>query len=261
MADSRLGSFLWYDLMTPDPEGAKAFYGKVMHWGTEVFEGGPKPYDMWTRDGRPIGGLMELPDEAAAAGAPPHWLAYIGTPDVDGTTERAAELGATVLVPPQEIPDVGRFSVISDPDGAVFATFCPDQEGSPHPGTPLEGDFSWHELMTADFAKGFDFYSDLFGWSVVEDMDMGDYGIYRIYGGEGPPLGGIMTRPPDMPVAAWLFYVSVGDLDAALDRVREGGGMVVNGPEDVPGGDRVAQCRDPQGAMFALHWRSETASG
>lgn len=254
MAGTNLGRFLWYDLMTPDPVAAQVFYRQVAGWGTEVFDAGPKPYDMWTRDGRPIGGVMELPEEAAAAGAPPHWLAYIGTPDVDATTARAAELGATVLVAPLDIPNVGRFSVLADPDGAVFAAFAPAMDAPPHPGMPSTGDFSWNELMYRDYEQGFEFYSELFGWKVHEDMDMGEYGIYRLYGLEGPPLGGIMNRPTEMPVGAWLFYVRVDDLDAAVGRVKAGGGEVLNGPMEVPGGDRVAQCRDPQGAMFALHW-------
>ena len=95
MASENLGRFLWYDLMTSDPAAAQAFYGSVMGWGTEAFEGGPEPYDMWTRDGQPLGGLMQLPEEAVAAGAPPHWLAYIGTPDVDATSARAGDLGAS----------------------------------------------------------------------------------------------------------------------------------------------------------------------
>ncbi|MCL7937136.1 MAG: VOC family protein, partial [marine benthic group bacterium] len=101
----------------------------------------------------------------------------------------------------------------------------------------------------------------LFGWKKHEDMDMGEYGIYRIYGGDGPPLGGIMTRPPEMPIGAWLFYVTVNDIDAAVERVKAGGGQVLNGPMEVPGGDRVAQCQDPQGAMFALHWSQAETSG
>jgi predicted enzyme related to lactoylglutathione lyase len=257
MASENLGRFLWYDLMTTDPAAAQDFYRSVTGWGTETFEGGPKPYEMWTRDGQPLGGLMQLPEEAVAAGAPPHWLAYIGTPDVDATSTRAAELGGAVIVPPTDIPTVGRFAVIADPDGAVFALFAPAMDAPPHPGMPGVGEFSWHELMAGDYEKGFAFYRDLFGWKVHEDMDMGEYGIYRIYGGEGPPLGGIMTRPPEMPVAAWLFYIRIGDLDAAVERVRAGGGQVVNGPMEVPGGGRIAQCADPQGAMFALHWSPE----
>ena len=241
MAGETPGRFCWYDLMTTDPDGALQFYSSVTGWGSELFEGGGQPYDMWTAGGKPIGGRMRLPDEAAAAGAPSHWLAYITAPDVDGTANRASELGGSILVPPTEIPNVGRFAVIADPDGAVFALFAPLEGAPDHPGMPGVGEFSWHELMTSDYEKGFDFYRQLFGWATVEDMDMGEHGIYRIYGAGGPPLGGMMTRPPEMPVSAWLFYIRTDDIDAALERVTAGGGTIVNGPMEVPGGDRVAQ--------------------
>jgi len=247
------GRFLWYDLLTTDVPAAQAFYRSVTGWSVEAWEGGEEPYPMWTVGERPIGGVMELPPEAREQGAPPHWMAYVGTPDVDATTARASQLGATLLVPPRDIPTVGRFSVLCDPDGAVFAPFAPNGEMPGCDGSPAVGDISWHELLTADHAKGFDFYRTLFGWEVDHDMDMGEYGTYRIFRAGGPPLGGMMDRPAGMPVAAWLFYVRTEDIGGALDRVRAGGGTVLNGPMEVPGGDRVAQCRDPQGATFALH--------
>ncbi len=247
------GRYLWYDLMTSDVEAAKAFYRDVAGWGVETWDGGGKPYDMWTAGGQPIGGVMDLPPEAVEAGAPPHWLAYIGVPDVDVAAARAVESGGTQLHEPMDIPTVGRFAVFCDPDGAVFALFRPegDMEGRCDP--PAVGRISWNELLAGDYEKAFEFYRELFGWTVVEDMDMGEYGIYRIYASEGPPLGGIMSKPPGMATGAWLFYIRTDALDAALDRVRAAGGVVLNGPMDVPGGDRVAQCRDPQGASFALH--------
>ncbi|MFO7587141.1 MAG: VOC family protein [Gemmatimonadota bacterium] len=251
-ADVR-GRFLWYDLMTTDVPAAQAFYRSVAGWGVETWDAGEKPYPMWTVGERPIGGAMDLPAEAREAGAPPHWLAYVGVPDVDATTAQAAGLGATVLVAPMDIPTVGRFAVLCDPDGAVFAVFRPEGDMSGHGGAPAVGDVSWRELIADDYAEAFAFYRELFGWEVAEDMEMGADGIYRIYGAGGPPLGGMMNKEPGMPVGAWLFYVRTDDLDAVLERVRAGGGEVLNGPMDVPGGGRIAQCRDPQGAAFALH--------
>src|SRR5436309_14669621 len=112
--DSTRGRFVWYDLMTPDPEAAKAFYTAVMGWGTQLWESPGMSYTMWTVGDRPIGGLMKLPDEDVASGARPHWLAYVAVPDVDATTARAKELGANVLKPPTSIPTAGRFAVIAD---------------------------------------------------------------------------------------------------------------------------------------------------
>lgn len=253
------GSFTWYDLMTTDTDAAKDFYTGVFGWGIEMYEGGgdSPPYPMWVADA-PIGGVMPLVDEAREAGAPPHWLAYIGTDDVEATVVRVQELGGQILHQ-QEIPDVGAFAVIADPQGGVTAAY--ESTGEPPEGTagpPGVGRISWHELATTEYQAAFDFYSDLFGWEVQEDMDMGDGWTYRMFGKPGgPPLGGIFNRSPEMPTTAWLYYVRVDDLDAAMERVKEHGGQVVSGPQEVPGGDRVAQCTDPQGAMFALHWTAQ----
>ena len=246
------GRFLWYDLLTTDVAAARAFYRRVAGWSVEIWSAGDEPYPMWTVGDRPIGGVMDLPPEARAQGAPPHWMGYVGATDVDATTARAQELGARVLVAPRDIPEVGRFGVLCDPDGAVFAPFAPRGEMPGCDEPPEVGDVSWHELLTADHARGFDFYRALFGWEIDHDVDLGEYGTYRIYRAGGPPVGGMMDRPPGMPVAAWLFYVRTDDIDAAVERVRAAGGAVLNGPMEVPGGDRVAQCRDPQGATFAL---------
>jgi hypothetical protein len=82
---------------------------------------------------------------------------------------------------------------------------------------------------------------------------MGEMGLYQIYGQGDVPYGGMFKRPPEMPVTTWIYYVRVEDVDATAEAVKAAGGQLINGPMDVPGGDRVAQCVDPQGAMFALH--------
>lgn len=253
MSDHR-GRFLWYELMTTDVETAVDFYSGLIGWTTQAWEGGDQPYTMWMSGDAPVGGVMELPADAAAAGAPPHWLAYIGTPDLDATVARAGELGANVIVPTMDISEVGRMTILGDPQGAVFAAYQPANEQPPE-GPPAVGRFSWHELITSDREAGWAFYSELFGWDTVEEMDMGEAGIYHVYGRPGgAPLGGIMNRPPDAPpVSAWTLYVRIPDCDAAVEAVKAAGGQLLIGPMEVPGGDRIAQFLDPQGAVFAVH--------
>lgn len=248
------GRFVWYDLVTTDPEATQSFYREVTGWGTMPWEGAEEPYTMWTNGEAPIGGIMRLPAEAAAAGAPPHWLPYIATTDVDATTARAVELGGAVIVPPTDIPTAGRYAVLSDPQGAVFAVFTPESDASGHDGAPAVGEFSWHELATTDHEGAFAFYADLFGWEKTEAMDMGDTGVYQMYGRKGRTLGGIFNKSADMPgPPAWTLYVRVADLHQAVRKVRAQGGQVLNGPMEVPGGDWIAQCMDPEGAVFAVH--------
>lgn len=252
MSESTLGRFVWYDLMTTDPDAAQAFYSKVVGWGTQPWDG-PMPYTMWTRaPDMPLGGLMTLPDDAKAAGAPPHWLGYVSTPDCAGTVERATMLGGKVLVEPQEIPNQGTFAVLADPQGAVIAVYQ-SKSGVPEDAPAEVGQFSWHELAAGDWEAAFTFYSTLFDWSKTDDLDMGEAGTYRMYGFGKWPLGGMFNKPEAMPVPGWLYYIRVPDVNAAVEVVKSEGGTVFNGPEEVPGGDLVAQCLDPQGAAFALH--------
>jgi predicted enzyme related to lactoylglutathione lyase len=252
--DTDRGRFVWYELLTSDPEAARGFYTELIGWGTTQWEGGDQPYTMWTKGEARVAGVMALPDDAVKAGVPPHWLAYIGTPDVDATLTEATKLGAKVLMPKMAIPKVGSFAVLADPQGAAFAVHTSEEAVVGDEGSTGVGHFSWHELATTDHEAAFDFYSTLFGWVKTEVMDMGPAGLYQMYGRGGSTLGGMYNKSADMPgPPSWLFYVTVDDVDATAPRVSDLGGQVVVEPMEVPGGDRIAQCRDPQGAAFAMH--------
>jgi len=250
------GRFVWYDLVTPDPEAGAKFYTAVTGWGTTTWEGGPHPYTMFTRDDVPLGGITPL--SMMPEGTPPHWLAYVSTPDVDATAARAEELGGRVLSPPDDIPEVGRFAILGDPQGAVFAVYRSSGEAPGHDGPPRVGEFSWHELATTDHGAALAFYSELFAWDTAEAMDMGEAGTYQMYSRKGLPLGGMFDKPAEMPgPPAWLHYIRVDDVHQGAEKLAGLGGKVINGPMEVPGGDYIAQCVDPQGAMFAVHHHHE----
>jgi hypothetical protein len=210
---------------------------------------------MWTSDGTPIGGVTTL---APDAGGPPHWLAYIGSPDLDATTKQAVDLGGRLLVPATGIPTVGRYAVLADPHGAVFAAFTAEGAARGHEGEAQLREFSWHELATHDYPAAFRFYERLFGWEKTTAMDMGEAGVYQMYGRRGVVLGGMFNSSPKMPgPPGWLHYILVDDVNRAIDAVKAGGGQVVMGPVEVPNGEWIAQCVDPQGAVFAVHARKK----
>jgi predicted enzyme related to lactoylglutathione lyase len=247
------GPFVWHELMVPNTSSAPAFYQNITGWGTQKFDGG-MDYTMWTNGQAPVGGLMELPEELKSNGVPPHWLHYVGVNDVDATAKKAEELGGHVNVPPTDIPDVGRFAVLADPQGAVVAIYKSSQD-NPAPGEPQIGEFSWHELATTDRAAAFDFYSKLFGWKETSSMDMGGGMTYQMFGvNGGAPIGGMFTITEDMQGVPpnWLGYVLVKNVDDAVTAVQNSGGQLMNGPMDIPGG-RIAVFADPQGAHFAVH--------
>jgi len=251
------GRFAWYELMTTDPKGAEGFYTRVVGWGTQPFPGMDVPYTTWMNGERAVGGLMVIPEEAKAGGAPPNWLMYVAVADADVTAGQARSLGGKLEVGPREIPGVGRFAVLSDPQGAVFAILQPADPAtySGPEAAPASLDFSWRELATTDREAATAFYTALFGWDKQNANDMGEpVGVYQEFGRPGMPLGGIYKKPADMPFPPlWLLYAKVPDIQASLAAVKAGGGTVLTGPMEIPGGDSIAQCLDPQGAAFALH--------
>src|SRR5262252_595552 len=259
MPNNIRGRFLWHELMTTDPKAASAFYRKVVGWKTEGWPADPS-YNMFVAPSGAVAGYMLLPEEAQRMGAPPTWLTYIGTPDVDQTASRAEDLGGEILKQPDDIPNVGRFAVLRDPHEAVFAVFTPSMEGQPK-NTPEMGEFSWHELATTEPTDALEFYRALFAWEKTDAMEMGpELGTYQMFGIGGIAMGGIYRKTPDMPAPPnWLPYAMVIDSKKAAGAVKNTGGQILNGPMEVPGGDWIVVCMDPQGAAFAVHSKKQVA--
>ena len=241
-----LGRFVWHELLTTDTAAAASFYSKVLPWRT--VPSSMPGYTIWMAGQNQIGGLMALP----ADGPPPHWLMYVGTPNVDATCSQAQSLGAKVVTAPADIPNVGRYAVLSDPQGATFAVFTPGS-GSPPPGPqPAQGGFSWHELATTDVTAALRFYGTLFEWTKGPGHDMGAMGVYQIFVHGGSPVGGMTNVQGPSTPPAWLSYVHVADCSRAVAAAKGGGGRLLHGPMEVPGGSWIALMMDPQGGAFAV---------
>ncbi len=246
------GYFVWHELNTTDLNAAIAFYSHVVTgWSFEGSTEGEHAYPHIHNASVQVGGATWLPEDAKKMGAPPHWNGYITVEDVDAAAAKVQALGGRLYFGPMDIPKTGRFAVVADPQGAAFSIFTPESAG-PLADTKQHGAFNWHELMTSDPAAALAFYGELFGWKTFVEMDMGPMGAYTVIGLGDLQFGGILKRPPQMPASAWLHYIMVADLDAALARATSSGGVKLNGPMPVPGGARIVQLQDPQGAMFAL---------
>jgi predicted enzyme related to lactoylglutathione lyase len=245
-------NFVWYELMTSDLDAAKAFYKTVVGWNAEAWGGAGMPYVILKAGDAGVAGMMTIPEDAAKMGVRPGWVGYIGTPDVDAATRSVKEAGGTVHREPDDIPEVGRFSVVADPQGAMFILLTPTSEDKPPESLMTPGQVGWRELYASDWQSAFAFYSGQFGWTKGDAVDMGEMGIYQLFAAGGDAIGGMMTKPADVPAPNWLFYFNVTDIDAAVARVTENKGQVVTGPMEVPGGAWIIQAMDPQGAMFAL---------
>ncbi len=253
------GRFVWHELLTSDVEGAKAFYGEVVGWTIKAAPG--MDYTLLCVGEMQAAGLMLLPEEAKKMGAPPSWLGYLGVDNAEQAVKQVVELGGRQMGPTQNIPDIGSFAVIADPQGAVIGLFEPKMTNAPTRGEPGVGEIAWNELNTTDYESAWTFYSKLAGWQHTESFDMGpEMGTYFMFesGKNERTRGGMSNAAKAMGFPPhWTYYITVPDIDAAAKRIASLGGTVVNGPMEVPGGDRILQARDPQGAMFALYMKKK----
>lgn len=252
------GSWIWYELMTPDVTGAKAFYETVVHWS--MAPGSPETGDygfITAADDAMIGGVLALSRDMIDHGARPCWLGYLGVDDVDASVAAITTSGGTVLMPARDVPMAGRMALVADPGGAPFYVMTP----TPPPGGGIStafqpeincGHCGWNELLAGDGPRETAFYANQFGWSLPPPMDMGPMGQYQFIAHDGVQVGAIMSAPPQVQAPMWNHYFWVPSIAKARAAIEASDGTVVNGPMEVPGGGWIVQGIDPQGAMFSL---------
>lgn len=247
------GNVCWIELQTTDPAAARPFYADLLGWSLSDMPG-PTPYAMAGIGGKMVAGILELPAQARTMGAPPHWLSYIAVDDVKASSEKAAGLGARLLVPPMQMGP-GSFAVIQDPTGAVFALWH-----SPVPmGTFLVGEpgaLGWNEIMTTDVEAARRFYTGLFGWrSDASPMPGGPAGsTYTTFWNGEHMAAGMMQITPDMVgvPSHWGIYFAVADADGTHAAAVKAGATSIVPPTDIPTVGRFAVLDDPQGAGFSV---------
>ena len=252
-----VGRFVWHDLMTTDPARATAFYAALVGWTTSVMPMGELgDYTMVHAEGTAVGGIVPLDP---SHGVTSHWVSYVTVADVDAACEWAAQLGGAICVPATDIPDVGRFAVLEDPEGAIFSLFTAgaptDGDGDPLP----VGAFCWDELMSPDPTTAARFYGRLLGWQ-YQVIDMGPAGHYWLARRGDHDASGMMQLPESASAEGarphWLPYITVDDVDGAAARAAALGGTVLVPPTDIPDIGRFAVIRDPTDALVAIHHSS-----
>ena len=252
------GSYIWYELMTPDPDAAKAFYDAVVGWDVEPQPSGEMDYRMIRRsDGGSAGGVMRLTDEMQQHGARPTWLGYICVDDVDASVASIEQAGGKTYMAAFDIPNIGRIAMVADPQGAPFYIMKPippagrENEKSDVFSRDGQQRCGWNELSTSDPVAARRFYGDQFGWTSDEFMDMGEHGEYRFFNHHDVMIGAVAgTAPGQHP--HWRYYFRVPSIATAKETVEAKGGKIAMGPMEVPGGDHIIIGFDPQGAEFAL---------
>ncbi len=234
--------------MTPDTSGAHAFYAKVVGWKTQAFEHDPS-YQMFAAGSGPLGGSV------AQASGTPHWLHYVGTPDIEATVQAAKSRGASVTKEITSIPNGGKYAVLADPQGAAIAVYQSSarmparsrrRSAANSPGTswpPATG--AQRSTSTRQSSAGRRWPSTTWAprWASTCSS-----------AATACSAAACSTSRPQMPGGpGWLGYVRVKDVNDAVKKAKGARGTLVNGPMEVPGGDWIAQFVDPYGAMFAVH--------
>lgn len=241
------GKFCWAELSTSDGPGAKKFYTELL--GLETVDnpmGEGMVYTMLNLKGKPAAALYE--DHSGKA--PPHWGTYISVDDLDGATNKAKELGATVLAGPFDVMEHGRMAVLQDPTGAVFCLW----QAKNHIGYEVvfePGAVCWNELYTRDVPAAGAFYSGLFGYGIKKSNMPMPYTEFQM---DGKSIAGMMEMMPHMEGVPphWLIYFTVADCEAAVAKATGLGASTILPPMAVPDVGKIAILKDPQGAVFGI---------
>lgn len=250
---NRQGTPIWYELIADDADAAERFYGTVLGWRFERMPAGPDmDYRIASTNGTPVAGLMQQPEGGEM---PRRWLVYFGVDDVDRSVREAERAGASVHVPPTDIPEVGRFAFLSDPQGALFYLMrgASDEDSRAFQcGEKVpQGHAVWNELTASDADAAIGFYGALLGLRKEGAMPMGELGDYNFIHAGPDCIGAVMGAVPNGQ-PGWQVYFSVDDIDAAVNRFRQAGGTAVQGPDEIPGGSFAFVGEDAQGARLGL---------
>ena len=248
------GSFCWIELATTDQNAAKKFYGSLFGWGINDAPMGPAGvYTMFQLEGRTAAAACTLQKEQLDRGVRSHWTLYIAVESADTTTKRVSQLGGKVLVPAFDVSEFGRMAVLQDATGAGFCIW----EGKTNKGTGItgvDGTLCWADLSTPDPVRASKFYSDLFGWKIVEDKDHDPPSGYAHIQNGDDFIGGvppIKHRNPNTP-AHWLPYFLATNCDATAAKAKQLGAKFHMEPMTMEDVGRWAVVADLQGATFAI---------
>jgi predicted enzyme related to lactoylglutathione lyase len=245
----RPGSFCWIELMAADQAAAKKFYTQLFGWTFEDFPMGPDAsYTMLKLNGKNVGALYQR--EKKQENVPAHWNCYVAVSNADEAAKKVAALGGKTILPPFDVFEAGRMTVLQDPAGAVLSLW----QANKHPGAAIvnePGAPCWYELGTGNEQAASKFYTSLFGWST---KPLPITPPYTIFSNSGSDIGGMYKLTEQMKGVPphWLPYLQVSDCDATAQKSQSLGGSTVLPPTDIPGTGRFAYLQDPGGAVFAI---------
>ncbi|GAA1442683.1 VOC family protein [Leifsonia poae] len=240
------GTPIWVDLQSTDQAGAAAFYRQLFEWELPAASAETGGYSVATMRGVPVTAIGPLPP-TMPAGSRSVWTTYFTVDDIDASAAAATAAGGAVLLPPGELAPGVQLSIVADPAGAVFGLWQKEKDSPWLREEP--GAVDWVELVEGGCESSFDFYENVLGVGTSQ-MAMGD-GVYSLFDVGETSVAGAIEPAADIP-PHWLVYFNVADLDAAVVRLTELGGTLLNERGSAPGVGRWVTVVDPFGGAFAL---------
>jgi predicted enzyme related to lactoylglutathione lyase len=244
------GTPSWTDVSTSDVDAGISFYSELFGWEAEPVGEDPEQtgnYHMFKQGGKQVAGIGK-----AMQGMPPVWNVYVAVEDADAALAKAEAEGGTIVIPGFDVFTAGRMGVFTDPGGAFLCVWQPgDNKGAEI--VNAVGAFNMAEVDTRDPDGAQPFYSAVFGWEFAPVEDDGAV-VYHQIKLDGRLVAGLFPIPPGFPDEIpnhWRPYFGVEDLDAAMAKVRELGGQVLQDPVPIPEG-RFVSLLDPFGATFSI---------
>ena len=253
------GKVVFAELITPDLDAAKRFYGGLFGWSFQDAGGGVNRFTQASVSGRVVAGIVQRP---IPAGRRPAWLTFMAADDADKAAALATQSGAKLLFEPHRIANLGQEAILADPQGAVFAILA-SGSGDPPDLLAEPGEWIWSSLITTDPDADAAFYKSLFGYDVFNLPDAQD-ARHLILASESYARASVNPIPPSRPNAhpRWVSYVRVEDAAAMAAKVTASGGRVLLPPQLDRHGGKIALVADPQGALFGLlEWRTDVSAG
>ena len=250
-SDRHVGKVVWADLVTPDLESAKHFYGGLFGWTFRDTTAGDKEFAVALLEGQPVAGLVQrsLP---SGKHKQPAWLTFIAVRDTGEADRTALAHGGKVLSPPRDYPERGRQAILADPQGAVFAVLQSSSGDPPDVLAPIGG-WIWSSLITTDPNTGAAFYQALFGYEVFE-LPSEDGRDHLLLAADGYARATANSPPLTAPNlhSHWLDFVRVANAAESSRKAVALGGRVLVQPHLDRHGEMVAVIADPSGAPFGL---------
>jgi len=256
-SEHHVGKVVWAELVTPDLAAAERFYGGLFGWTFQTIHSGESDYALASADGRAVGGLFQK-SIATGEHRQSAWLTFIAVRDADAAKRVALTHGAKVVADSRTYPARGRQTVLTDPEGAVFAILASSSGDAPDfLATP--GEWIWSSLLAKDPAAEAGFYQEVFGYEVfdlasedgLEHVILSSDDYARASANAFP--GGSARRH-----AHWLNFVRVDDTANSTAKAVALGGRVLVEPHADRHGGMVAVVADPAGAPVGLMEWSDT---